>query len=565
MNKLFVVLIFVLFACPVYAGVGDLQMDLGSGSISINDTQDTDGMDGITITDDLDSVSADDGIVIEDKIDIHEDGLDPDIVIEELDVSEPVAREHVSDTMYQAIDRVWSLINDHVDPKYHLRDEYADITKKSERKHLLNLAQSIIHSHKTDRDKIKAVYDYVAGSLYYDRDCLLDGMLDTACAPYDVFKAKRCVCEGYSALSAYLLRLVNIPCIKVHGDHHVYNAAYCRELGRWIVFDATWGSGNYYENKTYVSGNVNDQFFDMTLSQLAEYSNHEVYYIDGITYKNTGGYYSFETGFVFDINDQKAYTWDDVSHWRLVLSGMRSKDIRVVDRIDDLLVTSVREFSFRGSDLRSIDMSGTHIACIENGAFWACKSLINIKFDPYLRNIGDYAFSDCVRLSSVDLSRTMISSIRYETFYNCFGLKSISFPRYLIKISPYAFMNDRLLVEIDLSRTKVGVIGVSAFENCGNLGIVTFSPVLKTIQGSAFADCRKLGSISFRNTNLSVIGNSSFSGCQRIKSVCGSRFLKKIKSHAFLGCKKLNAIVLYNKKIKIAKSACKKSVKIKYL
>lgn len=556
MNKLFVVLIFMFFACPVHAGVGDLNF--GSGSISINDTDNTDAVQDIMIMDDPDSVS-DDGIIIED----HED-LD-DIIIEDLDVSEPVAREHVSDNMYQAIDRVWRLINDHADPTYHLRDPYCGVTKKSERKALLNLAQSVIRDHKMDRDKIKAVYTYVAGFLYYDRDCLADETLDTAYVPYDVFKDKKCVCEGYAALSACLLRLVDIPCMKVYGDHHVYNAAYCHESERWIVFDATWGSCNYYENKTYVSGNVNYQFFDMTPSQLAEYSNHEVYYIDGITYKNTGGYYSLETGFVFDINDQKTYTWDDMSRWRLVLSGMQLKNIYVVDEIDDLSVTSIREFSFRGSGLRSIDMADTHIACIENGAFWECKNLVNIKFDPFLKRLGDYAFSDCTKLSSIDLSRTMVDQIRYETFYNCLALKSISFSRYLTKISPYAFTNNYSLVKLDLSYTKVGIIGTCAFENCRNLGVVTFSPVLSSIQRSAFSNCRKLGSISFRKTNLSVIGDSAFSGCQRIKSVCGSRFLKKIKAHAFSDCKKLNAIILYNKKVKIAKTACKKSVKIKYL
>lgn len=571
-NKLFLlVILFVLFLpCSVSAmGVGGITIDTG-----IENDDDT-GQSDIMIQDD-DAESTDSISILEDTLDddikiesVDESNIDSDIIIEDIDTSIPCSRSYVPSSMYTAIQKVWHLIDNYVDPSYYLKNDQSGMTK-AQISELNAVAMNITKYAKTDYERTKAVYDYVAGRLYYDHVYLAHRYTsDTACEPYDVYKSKKCVCLGYASLSAYLIRSVNIPCMLVYGDDHVYNASYCRELNDWVVFDATWGSGNKYVDGVWEAGNSIDTYFDISLDELAEYTNHEVYYIDGLIDHNRNGmgYYSLVTGFSFDKNDQKNRTWDNTRYWYLELTGAKNKNVYVPNLIDGFHVRNIREFTFNGSDITYLDLSRSNIESIESGALSGAKKLTGVKFNKSLKKIGPYAFSDCVSLKSVNLSMSNIHIINRETFCDCYSLKSVVFPSGLTKIDAYAFYNDKLLLSLDLSQTRLSFIGLGAFEKCRNLGFVTFPRYLAKIGKNCFSDCKKLGSVSFRITKLGVIPNSAFYGCKKLKSVCGSQYLTRIKASAFGDCTSLNSMVLYKRHVKIAKSAWskKKKVKVKYM
>ncbi len=99
--------------------------------------------------------------------------------------------------------------------------------------------------------------------------------------------------------------------------------------------------------------------------------------------------------------------------------------------------------------------------------------------------IGDYAFSDCVRLRSVKLPDSVTS------------------------IGDLAFLFCRYLTSVTLSEglTK---IGDSAFSNCGMLTSVTIPYGVTDIGDNAFYNCQALTSVTIPDT-VARIGKDAFS------------------------------------------------------
>ena len=99
--------------------------------------------------------------------------------------------------------------------------------------------------------------------------------------------------------------------------------------------------------------------------------------------------------------------------------------------------------------------------------------------------IGDYAFSDCVRLRSVKLPDSVTS------------------------IGDLAFLFCRYLTSVTLSEglTK---IGESAFSNCGMLTSVTIPYGVTDIGDNAFYNCQALTSVTIPDT-VARIGKDAFS------------------------------------------------------
>ncbi|MDR0957642.1 MAG: transglutaminase domain-containing protein, partial [Clostridiales bacterium] len=98
-------------------------------------------------------------------------------------------------------------------------------------------------------------------------------------------KNRRSVCQGYASLVAAMLRAVDIPAKVISGyalgvsadsgwsdsvilsetTNHAWNEAFIDN--RWVIIDATWDSGNKWENgtKTESTGMLFRKYFDPTL------------------------------------------------------------------------------------------------------------------------------------------------------------------------------------------------------------------------------------------------------------------------------------------------------------
>ncbi len=108
--------------------------------------------------------------------------------------------------------------------------------------------------------------------------------------------------------------------------------------------------------------------------------------------------------------------------------------------------------------------------------------------------IGDYAFSDCVRLRSVKLPDS-VTSIGDLAFLFCRYLTSVTLSEGLTKIGDGAFSNCGMLTSVTIPY-GVTDIGDNAFYNCQALTSVTIPDTVARIGKDAFS-VPKTGNGSF--------------------------------------------------------------------
>lgn len=161
----------------------------------------------------------------------------------------------------------------------------------SENKEIVNLAKDITKGITDDFQKAKAVHDWVSQNISYDYERFQNKTAGPYQSALTVLNTRIAVCEGYSNLTASLLRSLGIktkvvaglggsfyspgyeqfedsPGINFHDSafddsRHAWNEAYVNN--RWVIMDTTWSSGN--GNKIY---------FDMTESEFRK--NHIKFY-----------------------------------------------------------------------------------------------------------------------------------------------------------------------------------------------------------------------------------------------------------------------------------------------
>lgn len=105
---------------------------------------------------------------------------------------------------------------------------------------------------KKDSDfvKLHKIYNFVCTNITYD-DEGLEKDEDLCHSTYSAIVLRKTVCQGYSTLMYRLLMECGVPCryILSKGSEHVWNIV--KLDGKYYNVDATWDSGNYYENTPY--------------------------------------------------------------------------------------------------------------------------------------------------------------------------------------------------------------------------------------------------------------------------------------------------------------------------
>ena len=200
---------------------------------------------------------------------------------------------------YKAMKKVWDFIQ-LVDPNAFETYDNMNGLSDEQKTELKNVAVNEIKDCTTDYQKAKALYNYVAGNIYYDYVYYNDRTQKLYINPYYVYKYKRTVCSGYARLYATLCGLVNIHTMELIGEDHEYNAVYCKEEGRWIFVDSTWGSRNSYDkdeqqNEVWYKNNISYDFFDSSIEFISNLTNHEVLRVSNISYENA--VYNFSSGY----------------------------------------------------------------------------------------------------------------------------------------------------------------------------------------------------------------------------------------------------------------------------
>ncbi len=157
---------------------------------------------------------------------------------------------------------------------------------KSNGPDITNLAEEITKNADSDLERVSAIYTWVTKNISYDVDTyaqivknkkILPNPLELIAAS-KTLERRKAIAEGYSLLTAALIRAVNIPAVTVVGyalkgkevqGAHAWNEAYVDD--RWINLDTTWDAGgitgNMDEGLSFVSRPARD-FFDMPDSEF---------------------------------------------------------------------------------------------------------------------------------------------------------------------------------------------------------------------------------------------------------------------------------------------------------
>ncbi len=128
----------------------------------------------------------------------------------------------------------------------------------NEEMNAIKKAKELTKGMKTDKEKVKAVYQYIVSNISYDYDKLKT--LDNAYLPNidETLEKRKGICYDYSSTFAAMLRSLGIPAKLVKGYststgsvYHAWNEVYMSDTGKWIIVDTTYDSQMKSAKKKY--------------------------------------------------------------------------------------------------------------------------------------------------------------------------------------------------------------------------------------------------------------------------------------------------------------------------
>jgi hypothetical protein len=140
------------------------------------------------------------------------------------------------------------------DTRYISPSAYVDSNNQS----VVDLVYQIVTPQMGEMEKLKAIHDWVAGSIAYDYNAFLEGNNQLVPAS-QTLKEKKGVCRDYAFLVAALARATGLQAKVVNGQtwesngwtsqSHAWNEVYAD--GQWVTVDATWDAG-YIKDDSFV-------------------------------------------------------------------------------------------------------------------------------------------------------------------------------------------------------------------------------------------------------------------------------------------------------------------------
>ncbi|MBN2982142.1 transglutaminase-like domain-containing protein [Cohnella algarum] len=108
-------------------------------------------------------------------------------------------------------------------------------------------AKELTQNKKTDAEKVAAVYRYVIDNVKYDKELAAAATPDYLPQIDRTFASNKDICYGYAALTAGMLRALDIPTKLVTGkttyvtEYHAWNQVFLD--GQWVTIDTTVDAG----------------------------------------------------------------------------------------------------------------------------------------------------------------------------------------------------------------------------------------------------------------------------------------------------------------------------------
>lgn len=146
-------------------------------------------------------------------------------------------------------------------------------------------------------------------------------------------------------------------------------------------------------------------------------------------------------------------------------------------------LTSIGEWAFEGTTLKTVDLSNTHITSLSTGSFYNCTQLSDVKLPKTLTDIGNNAFF-------------------------CSVIASITFPPSLQKIGDWAFQGAKFANVV--IPTNCNTIEQGAFSDNANLTTVVINGLECYLAYQAFCNCSKLTDVYITSKEAPVAGRYGF-------------------------------------------------------
>ncbi|MGN1052519.1 MAG: leucine-rich repeat domain-containing protein, partial [Candidatus Scatosoma sp.] len=140
------------------------------------------------------------------------------------------------------------------------------------------------------------------------------------------------------------------------------------------------------------------------------------------------------------------------------------------------------------------------------------KNITSISIPASVREIGDYAFANCIGLTTVTIApESELQKIGKYAFQKCTALTGIALQEGLTFIDNYAFTGCSKLASVELP-DSLSSTGTYLFQNCTSLTSISIPASLTTIGNYMFYGCSKLASVTFRGV-VQVLGAGMFTNC----------------------------------------------------
>lgn len=179
---------------------------------------------------------------------------------------------------------------------------------------------------------------------------------------------------------------------------------------------------------------------------------------------------------------------------------------------------------------------------IGNNAFEGDDLLVEITFNIGLRDIGVYAFSNCVNLKEVDMSNaSSLRGIGGCAFSGCASLENVIFPSEIPYMGKCAFEACVSLTELEFSNKISTTFEGGLFLNCTGLRTVRFSEKQREVEPGMFEGCASLENVYLPET-VEIIYNDAFKNCVSLESIELPDKLRIIAGDAFYGCSSLKSL-----------------------
>ncbi|ELP94202.1 hypothetical protein EIN_186290 [Entamoeba invadens IP1] len=219
-------------------------------------------------------------------------------------------------------------------------------------------------------------------------------------------------------------------------------------------------------------------------------------------------------------------------------------------------INEVCSSAFENSDITCINLENCEK--VEKTAFKGSK-LAKIEFSNRLKEIDEFAFSYCDKLTSIVLPSSVLH-LGSNCFLSC-GLSQITVLVKEIPVNCFSFCEQLSKVECanvqavrdcafsyckslkDISLTASSIIGEGVFIGCSELTNVRLSDSVLVIPNNMFCQCSKLQNVILP-ASVSRIGDFVFSQCSELNSIIFPTKLEYIGKSCFNKCESMTEVVL---------------------